>query len=63
MERTKDRELIFNAVVEGYYDIDTPDHYEEVEPLIYLQNVDLLRNGTIGIDTEVFIREVRIVVY
>lgn len=54
MERIKDRELIFNAVVEGYYDIDAPDHYEEVEPLIYLQNIDLLRNGTIGIDTEVF---------
>lgn len=53
MERSKDRELIFNAVVEGYYDIDEPNYYEEVEPLIYLQNVDLLRSGTIGIDTEV----------
>lgn len=53
MERIKDRELIFNAVVEGYYDIDEPDHYEEVEPLIYLRNIDLLRSGTIGIDTEV----------
>jgi len=41
--------FIFNAIVTGYYDIDTPDEYKEVEPQIYLENVDLF-SDEIGID-------------
>lgn len=39
----------FNAIVTGYYDIDTPDEYKEFEPQIYLENVDLF-SDEIGID-------------
>ena len=46
--RMEDR-FIFNAIVTGYYDIDTPDEYKEVEPQIYLENVDLF-SDEIGID-------------
>lgn len=41
--------FIFNAIVSSYYDIDTPEHYEEFEPQIYLENVDLF-SDEIGID-------------
>ena len=39
----------FNAIVSSYYDIDTPDEYKEVEPRIYLHNVDVF-SDEIGID-------------
>lgn len=41
--------FIFNAIVTGYYDIDTPDEYKEVEPRIYLEDVDVF-SDEIGID-------------
>lgn len=41
--------FLFNAVVSSYYDIDTPENYEEFEPQIYLENVDLF-SDEIGID-------------
>lgn len=41
--------FLFNAVVSSYYDIDTPGKYEEFEPQIYLENVDLF-SDEIGID-------------
>ena len=41
--------FLFNAVVSSYYDIDTPTNYEEFEPQIYLENVDLF-SDEIGID-------------
>lgn len=41
--------FLFNAVVSSYYDIDTPENYEEFEPQIYLENVDIL-SDEIGID-------------
>ena len=42
----------FNAIVTGYYDIDTPDEYAEFEPQIYLENVDLWSGGDIGISRD-----------
>ena len=42
----------FNAIVTGYYDIDTPDEYAEFEPQIYLENVDIWSGGDIGISRE-----------
>lgn len=50
----------FRAIVKGYYYIDTPEEYEEFEPLIFLEDVDVLSNGEIGImedRLEVAIRE------
>lgn len=43
----------FNAIVTGYYDIDTPDEYSEFEPQIYLENVDIWSGGDIGISRDV----------
>ena len=40
----------FNAIVSSYYDIDTPDNYEEFEPQFYLKNVDVFCTQEIGID-------------
>lgn len=40
----------FNAIVSSYYDIDTPDYYEEFEPTFYLRNVDVFCTQEIGID-------------
>lgn len=34
----------FRAIVKGYYYIDTPEEYEEFEPLIFLEDVDVLSN-------------------
>jgi len=45
---TEDR-FIFNAIVTGYYDIDTPDEYKEIEPQLYLEDVDVF-SDEIGID-------------
>ena len=42
----------FNAIVTGYYDIDTPDEYAEFEPQIYLENVDIWSGGDIGISRD-----------
>ena len=50
----------FRAIVKGYYYIDTPEECEEFEPLIFLEDVDVLSNGEIGImedKLEVAIRE------
>lgn len=46
--RMQDR-FIFNAIVTGYYDIDTPNEYKEFEPQIYLEDVDVF-SDEIGID-------------
>ena len=42
----------FNAIVTGYYDIDTPDEYAEFEPQIYLENIDIWSGGDIGISRD-----------
>lgn len=42
----------FNAIVTGYYDIDTPDEYLEFEPQIYLENVDIWSGGDIGVSRD-----------
>ena len=50
----------FRAIVKGYYCLDTPEKYEEFEPTIFLEDVDALSNGQIGIqekDLEWAIRE------
>lgn len=50
----------FKAIVKGYYYIDTPDKCEEFEPLIFLENIDVLDIGNIGIpeeDLEIAIRK------
>ncbi len=50
----------FRAIVKGYYYIDTPEKCEEFEPIIFLEDVDVLSNGQIGIqekDLECAIRE------
>ena len=50
----------FRAIVKGYYCLDTPEKYEEFEPIIFLEDVDVLSNGEIGIiedKLEVAIRE------
>jgi uncharacterized phage protein (TIGR01671 family) len=47
----------FNAIVSSYYDIDTPDEYKEVEPRIYLHNVDVF-SDEIGIDYDRLLAEV-----
>ena len=50
----------FRAIVKGYYEIDTPEEHKEFEPLIFLEDVDVLSNGQIGImedRLEVAIRE------
>lgn len=39
----------FRAIVKGYYCLDTPEKYEEFEPTIFLEDVDVLSNGEIGI--------------
>ena len=50
----------FRATVKGYYYIDTPEKCEEFEPLIFLENIDVLDIGDIGIseeDLEIAIRK------
>lgn len=50
----------FRAIIKGYYYIDTPKENKEFEPLIFLENVDLLDIGEIGIseeDLEIAIRK------
>ena len=50
----------FKAIVKGYYYIDTPDKCEEFKPLIFLENIDVLDIGDIGIpeeDLEIAIRK------
>lgn len=50
----------FRAIVKGYYYIDMPDKCEEFEPLIFLENIDVLDIGDIGIseeDLEIAIRK------
>lgn len=50
----------FRATVKGYYYIDTPEKCEESEPLIFLENIDVLDIGDIGIseeDLEIAIRK------
>lgn len=50
----------FRAIVKGYYCLDTPEKYEEFEPTIFLEDVDVLSNGEIGIiedKLEIAIRE------
>lgn len=42
----------FNAIVTGYYDIDTPYEYSEFEPQIYLENVDIWSGGDIGVSRD-----------
>lgn len=49
----------FNVVVSSYYDIDTPEHYEEFEPTFYLKNVDVFYTGEIGIDYDVLLDAVK----
>lgn len=48
----------FNAIVSSYYDIDTPENYEEFEPQFYLKNVDVFCTGEIGIDYDVLFEAV-----
>ena len=40
---------MFNAVVKGFYYIDTPQDYREYSPIIRLENVDVLASGHIGL--------------
>lgn len=50
----------FRAIVKGYYYIDTPEKCKEFEPLIFLENIDVLDIGDIGIseeDLEISIRK------
>ena len=50
----------FRAIVKGYYYIDTPEKCEEFKPLIFLENIDVLDIGDIGIseeDLEIAIRK------
>lgn len=50
----------FRAIVKGYYYIDTPEKCKEFEPLIFLENIDVLDIGDIGIseeDLEITIRK------
>lgn len=50
----------FRAIVKGYYYIDKPDKCEEYEPSIFLENIDVLDMGDIGIseeDLEIAIRK------
>lgn len=57
--RMQDR-FKFRATVKGYYYIDTPEKCEEIEPLIFLENIDVLDIGDIGIseeDLEIAIRK------
>ena len=57
--RMQDR-FKFRAIVKGYYYIDTPEKCEEFEPLIFLENIDVLDIGDIGIseeDLEIAIRK------
>ena len=57
--RMEDR-FKFRATVKGYYYIDTPEKCEEFEPLIFLENIDVLDIGDIGIseeDLEIAIRK------
>lgn len=49
----------FNAIVSSYYDIDTPENYEEFEPQFYLKNVDVFCTGEIGIDYDVLFEAVK----
>ena len=49
----------FNAIVSSYYDIDTPENYEEFEPQFYLENVDVFCTGEIGIDYDVLFEAVK----
>lgn len=49
--------FIFNAIVTGYYYIDTPNEYKEVEPQIYLHNIDVF-SDEIGIDYDRLLAEV-----
>ena len=50
----------FRAIIKGYYYIDTPKENKEFEPLIFIENVDVLDIGEIGIseeDLEIAIRK------
>lgn len=49
----------FNAVVSSYYDIDTPENYEEFEPQFYLKNVDVFCTREIGVDYDDLLNAVR----
>lgn len=49
----------FNAIVSSYYDIDTPENYEEFEPQFYLKNVDVFCTGEVGIDYDVLFEAVK----
>ena len=49
----------FNAIVSSYYDIDTPENYEEFEPQFYLKNVDVFCTGEIGIDYDALFEAVK----
>lgn len=49
----------FNAIVSSYYDIDTPEIYEEFEPTFYLKNVDVFCTGEIGIDYDTLLDAVK----
>lgn len=51
--------FLFNAVVSSYYDIDTPEKYEEHEPQFYLSDVDVFCNQEIGIDYDVLFNTVK----
>ena len=50
----------FRAIIKGYYYIDTPKENKEFEPLIFIENVDVLDIGEVGIseeDLEIAIRK------
>lgn len=50
----------FNAIVSSWYDIDTPEDYQEFEPIFYLKNVDVFCTGEIGIDYDVLLDAVKL---
>lgn len=49
----------FNAIVSSYYDIDTPENYEEFEPKFYLKNVDVFCTGEIGVDYDILLDTIK----
>jgi uncharacterized phage protein (TIGR01671 family) len=49
----------FNALVSSWYDIDTPEDYQEFEPTFYLKNVDVFCTGEIGIDYDTLLDAVK----
>lgn len=48
----------FNAIVTGYYYIDTPEKCQEFEPQFYLENVDVF-SDEIGIDYDRLLNTIR----